>query len=148
MTNDYVNKITLNDGTEFDIHDKRLEVTISDAGKVVAVDSSGNLSLVNAPSGGTKLYKHMLNNHLDDIVIVSKSSTPIVPSDGLRLNYYTNEEIVSMFAYRDDVDNFSSIAGVSFVLHNEELRCYVDAAFQNFELQNSFNNVTDTVIEL
>lgn len=57
MSNDYVKTITTSDGTTYDIRDARLIVTAADAGKVVIVDSSGNLTLSEI-SGGTKLYKH------------------------------------------------------------------------------------------
>ena len=45
MPNDYVNKMITQSGTEYDIHDKRLTVTAADAGKVVSVDSNGDLTL-------------------------------------------------------------------------------------------------------
>ena len=39
--------------------DPRLpELTPEDVGKMLSVDEEGNYKLVDAPSGGTKLYKH------------------------------------------------------------------------------------------
>ena len=46
----------------------KIEVSAADAGKMVAVDEQGKLALVDAPSGGIKLYKHVLRNggyHID-----------------------------------------------------------------------------------
>ena len=57
MANDFVNTITTSNGTTYDVQDKRLTVTAADAGKVISVDSNGNLSLT-TPTGGTKLYRH------------------------------------------------------------------------------------------
>ena len=76
MANDFVNTITTNDGTTYDVQDKRLEVTAADAGKVVSVDSNGNLSLV---SGGTKLYRHQVKNSEDTLVLdfIATSNAPI-----------------------------------------------------------------------
>lgn len=80
MANDFVNTITTSNGTTYDVQDKRLTVTAADAGKVVSVDSNGNLSLVN-PSGGTQLYEHILNligdNYYKIIVVVNASPTPV-----------------------------------------------------------------------
>ena len=65
MANDFVKTITTATGTTYDLQDARLTVTAADAGKVVSVDSNGNLSLT-TPSGGTKLYQHNLTGKLYD----------------------------------------------------------------------------------
>ena len=65
MPNDFVNTITTQSGITYDVQDKRLTVTTADAGKVVAVDNNGNLSLI-TPSGGTKLYEHRLSGVIAD----------------------------------------------------------------------------------
>lgn len=57
----FVNKIKTKDGSEYNIQDQRLSVTPEDAGKMVAVNESGELTLVDVPSGGTKLYKHAIS---------------------------------------------------------------------------------------
>lgn len=57
----YVDKVK-KAGKVYDIHDTRLEVTEADVGKVVSVNEEGELTLVDAPSGGTKLYRHELHN--------------------------------------------------------------------------------------
>ena len=50
----YVNQIQDKDATLHDIHDKRLEVTAADAGKVVSVDETKNAILVKGCIPGPK----------------------------------------------------------------------------------------------
>ena len=87
MANNFVNTITTKDGTTYDVQDKRLTVTAEDAGKVVAVDSNGNLSLT-TPSGGTKLYLHFITvsrtGGQDFIYLVNRRANAYTSLDEVR----------------------------------------------------------------
>ncbi len=61
----------------------KITVTAEDAGKIVAVDEEGKLSLVDAPSGGTKLYRY-------DIYF-SKSTS--YPSDAGHVVFISNRDL-------------------------------------------------------
>lgn len=80
-----VSKIT--DGTnEVEIHDARLKVTSADIGKVVGVNANGELTLVPAPSGGTKLYKHSIRDQYSTVqfTLLSTISTPVTDEASLK----------------------------------------------------------------
>lgn len=71
-----------------DTKQDKIVATSADVGKLVGVDSNGNLTLVEAPSGGTKLYKHQISlsgNINSSLIIISNSSTQRLNFDSLDL---------------------------------------------------------------
>lgn len=122
---DFVNKIKKGEKT-FEIQDSRLEVTVADAGKMVSVDEEGNLSLVPAPSGGTKLYLHLLQLSQDShfpsnakyLYIVTNFDTPInmenienlviSPWGSFKFPYWGSSTVTSIIFHTSE-HNFSLI---------------------------------------
>ena len=95
MPNDFVNTITTKDGTTYNVQDKRLTVTAADAGKVVSVDSNGNLSLT-TPSSGTKLYRHLITiNETIKITVISAQQSQYGMGEIIDISQYNN--IVTMY---------------------------------------------------
>jgi len=71
MANDFVNKVTLENGTTYDVQDARLVVTSADAGKVISVDENGNIVLKN--KNNTCIVRFYPQGNMNSLLAVSGS---------------------------------------------------------------------------
>ena len=144
MANDFVNTITTSNGTTYDVQDKRLTVTAADAGKVVAVDSNGDLSLI-TPSGGTKLYKHKLSiTHSSggtNITVLSTLATQITSLSGLSQPLITN---LSRVTNQPGFMGFGEAYFAANDTYSYNLFSFINGSFTDLTI----TSISDTVTEL
>ena len=129
----------------------KIEVTSADVGKMIAVSEEGELTLVDAPSGGTKMYRHVIYTYRDEkgdeyvnhIVIINTDPTPITKTT------FENKlkNCVSYYGYKSGFTSGAFMGFNNTYLYYGNYSEMYDESFSSFA-SSEYDTFTDTVTPL